>query len=70
MYVNNCDIIVWIEMNVLTHSGWGTVCAEIMTLFVFFSGCILRLPIWGDPADDNCFDDEPYWEVRDESLQP
>lgn len=40
-----------------------------MTLFVFFSGCILRLPIWGDAADDNCFDDEPYWEVRDDSLQ-
>uniref|UniRef100_A0A3Q3KNV3 Ammonium transporter AmtB-like domain-containing protein n=1 Tax=Monopterus albus TaxID=43700 RepID=A0A3Q3KNV3_MONAL len=33
-------------------------------------GCILRLPIWGDPADDNCFDDEVYWEVRDKSLQP
>nr|XP_040019620.1 ammonium transporter Rh type C isoform X1 [Gasterosteus aculeatus aculeatus] len=29
-------------------------------------GCILRLPIWGDPADDNCFDDETYWEVPDE----
>uniref|UniRef100_A0A8C3B2E8 Rh family C glycoprotein n=1 Tax=Cyclopterus lumpus TaxID=8103 RepID=A0A8C3B2E8_CYCLU len=29
-------------------------------------GCILRLPIWGDPADDNCFDDEPYWELPDE----
>ncbi|TNN87808.1 Ammonium transporter Rh type C [Liparis tanakae] len=31
-------------------------------------GCILRLPIWGDPADDNCFDDEPYWQVRDDSF--
>uniref|UniRef100_A0A3Q1J5P7 Ammonium transporter AmtB-like domain-containing protein n=1 Tax=Anabas testudineus TaxID=64144 RepID=A0A3Q1J5P7_ANATE len=28
-------------------------------------GAILRLPIWGDPADDNCFNDEVYWEVRD-----
>uniref|UniRef100_A0A8C5DPM1 Ammonium transporter AmtB-like domain-containing protein n=1 Tax=Gouania willdenowi TaxID=441366 RepID=A0A8C5DPM1_GOUWI len=26
-------------------------------------GFILRLPIWGDPADDNCFNDEPYWEM-------
>uniref|UniRef100_A0A8B9KRI5 Ammonium transporter AmtB-like domain-containing protein n=1 Tax=Astyanax mexicanus TaxID=7994 RepID=A0A8B9KRI5_ASTMX len=26
-------------------------------------GFILRLPIWGDVADDNCFDDEVYWEV-------
>lgn len=29
-----------------------------------FKGFILRFPIWGDPADDNCFDDEVYWEVR------
>lgn len=28
-------------------------------------GLILRLPIWGDPADDNCYDDEVYWEVRE-----
>lgn len=27
-------------------------------------GFILKFPIWGDPADDNCFDDEAYWEVR------
>lgn len=40
-----------------------------MALFVFSSGCILRLPIWGDPADDNCFDDEPYWEVRNETIK-
>ncbi|CAF99542.1 unnamed protein product, partial [Tetraodon nigroviridis] len=26
-------------------------------------GFILKFPIWGDPADDNCFDDEAYWEV-------
>lgn len=45
------------------------VCVELMTLFVFSSGCILRLPIWGDSADDNCFDDEPYWEVRNETIK-
>lgn len=28
------------------------------------TGFILKFPIWGDPADDNCFDDEAYWEVR------
>lgn len=32
--------------------------------FVFLSGLILKIPIWGDPADDNCYDDEVYWEVR------
>uniref|UniRef100_A0A8D0A357 Rh family C glycoprotein n=1 Tax=Sander lucioperca TaxID=283035 RepID=A0A8D0A357_SANLU len=29
-------------------------------------GCILRLPIWGDPADDNCFNDEAYWELPED----
>uniref|UniRef100_A0A4W4H7W6 Ammonium transporter AmtB-like domain-containing protein n=1 Tax=Electrophorus electricus TaxID=8005 RepID=A0A4W4H7W6_ELEEL len=27
-------------------------------------GLILRMPIWGDVTDDNCFNDEFYWEVR------
>uniref|UniRef100_A0A8C4Z772 Rh family C glycoprotein n=1 Tax=Gadus morhua TaxID=8049 RepID=A0A8C4Z772_GADMO len=31
-----------------------------------FVGCILRLPIWGDPADEDCFDDQFYWEVNQE----
>ncbi|KAF4081255.1 hypothetical protein AMELA_G00159300 [Ameiurus melas] len=26
-------------------------------------GLILRMPIWGSVADDNCFEDEVYWEV-------
>ncbi|XP_056606858.1 rh family, C glycoprotein, like 1 [Triplophysa dalaica] len=29
-------------------------------------GGILKLPIWGDPADANCFDDEVYWELPDD----
>ncbi|XP_039994101.1 ammonium transporter Rh type C 2 [Xiphias gladius] len=34
-------------------------------------GLILRFPIWGDPADDNCFEDEVYWEVpEDEETIP
>ncbi|XP_062404972.1 rh family, C glycoprotein a [Sardina pilchardus] len=35
-------------------------------------GLVLRLPIWGDPADDNCFDDEVYWELPEdeESIPP
>ncbi|KAM9409758.1 ammonium transporter Rh type C 2-like [Pholidichthys leucotaenia] len=35
-------------------------------------GFILRFPIWADPADDNCFDDEAYWEVPEdeETLLP
>lgn len=31
--------------------------------FCVLTGFILKFPIWGDPADDNCFDDEAYWEV-------
>ncbi|XP_063078416.1 ammonium transporter Rh type C 1-like [Engraulis encrasicolus] len=27
-------------------------------------GLVLKLPIWGDVADDQCFDDTYYWEVR------
>ncbi|XP_038603480.1 ammonium transporter Rh type C isoform X2 [Tachyglossus aculeatus] len=26
-------------------------------------GVILKFPLWGDPADENCFEDEVYWEV-------
>ncbi|XP_061820144.1 rh family, C glycoprotein a [Nerophis lumbriciformis] len=32
-------------------------------------GLILRIPIWGDPADDNCFEDEVYWEVPEEDEE-
>ncbi|TRY87255.1 hypothetical protein DNTS_031756 [Danionella cerebrum] len=37
-----------------------------------FVGMVLKLPIWGDPADENCFDDEIYWEVPEdeESVPP
>ncbi|XP_030645751.1 ammonium transporter Rh type C-like 2 isoform X1 [Chanos chanos] len=37
-----------------------------------FVGFILKLPIWGDVADENCFDDEFYWEVpeEEESIPP
>ncbi|XP_032906036.1 ammonium transporter Rh type C [Amblyraja radiata] len=31
-------------------------------------GFILKLPIWGDPPDENCFEDEVYWEVPEDSL--
>ncbi|XP_037691270.1 ammonium transporter Rh type C [Choloepus didactylus] len=26
-------------------------------------GIILKLPVWGQPADENCFEDAVYWEV-------
>ncbi|KAL4630569.1 ammonium transporter Rh type A [Arapaima gigas] len=30
------------------------------------TGLIIRLPIWGQPPDQNCFDDSIYWEVPEE----
>lgn len=33
-------------------------------------GAILKLPIWGDPADENCFEDDVYWEVRRGAARP
>ncbi|XP_019495636.1 PREDICTED: ammonium transporter Rh type C [Hipposideros armiger] len=32
-------------------------------------GMILKLPIWGQPADENCFDDTVYWEVPEEEKK-
>ncbi|MBN3279663.1 RHAG protein, partial [Polyodon spathula] len=32
-------------------------------------GFILRLPIWGQPPDQNCFDDSIYWEVPEEEEE-
>ncbi|KAL2791058.1 ammonium transporter Rh type C [Daubentonia madagascariensis] len=29
-------------------------------------GLILRLPFWGQAADENCFDDGVYWEIPEE----
>lgn len=29
-------------------------------------GFILKLPIWGAPADTQCFSDQPYWELPDD----
>ncbi|XP_067840575.1 ammonium transporter Rh type A-like [Heptranchias perlo] len=29
------------------------------------TGFILRIPFWGQPSDQNCFDDQIYWEVPD-----
>lgn len=28
------------------------------------AGLIMKLPCWGQPPDQNCFDDSLYWEVK------
>ncbi|CAN9507890.1 unnamed protein product [Ophioblennius macclurei] len=33
------------------------------------TGLIMRLPFWGQPPDQNCFDDSLYWEVPEEEEE-
>uniref|UniRef100_A0A672GHQ3 Ammonium transporter Rh type A n=1 Tax=Salarias fasciatus TaxID=181472 RepID=A0A672GHQ3_SALFA len=33
------------------------------------TGLIMRLPFWGQPPDQNCFDDSIYWEVPEEEEE-
>uniref|UniRef100_A0A7N8X524 Ammonium transporter Rh type A n=1 Tax=Mastacembelus armatus TaxID=205130 RepID=A0A7N8X524_9TELE len=33
------------------------------------TGLIMKLPIWGQPPDQNCFDDSIYWEVPQEEEE-
>ncbi|XP_028997249.1 ammonium transporter Rh type A [Betta splendens] len=33
------------------------------------TGLIMKLPIWGQPPDQNCFDDAVYWEVPEEEEE-
>ncbi|KAL4641896.1 ammonium transporter Rh type C 1-like [Arapaima gigas] len=57
---------------VVPHVQGGYQAAGLCVALVFgvgggvIVGTILKLPIWGDPADDNCFDDEVYWELPED----
>ncbi|XP_066503302.1 ammonium transporter Rh type C 2-like isoform X4 [Hoplias malabaricus] len=53
-------------------SGRGAVCGSPVRTGRWHVGGILKLPIWGDPEDDDCFDDEVYWEMPEdeESIPP
>ncbi|XP_063304962.1 ammonium transporter Rh type C isoform X1 [Pelobates fuscus] len=44
------------------------ICVSLAFAFVggTIVGIILRLPFWGDPSDENCFEDAIYWEVPNE----
>ncbi|XP_035277149.1 ammonium transporter Rh type A [Anguilla anguilla] len=33
------------------------------------TGLIMKLPVWGQPPDQNCFDDSIYWEVPEEEEE-
>ncbi|XP_051952230.1 ammonium transporter Rh type A-like [Xyrauchen texanus] len=34
-----------------------------------FTGLIMKIPFWGQPPDQNCFDDSIYWEVPEEEKE-
>ncbi|XP_010769887.1 ammonium transporter Rh type A-like [Notothenia coriiceps] len=34
-----------------------------------FTGLIMKLPFWGQPPDQNCYDDSLYWEVPAEEEE-
>ncbi|XP_068428769.1 rh family, C glycoprotein a [Clinocottus analis] len=64
------------DRTVLTQGGFQAAGTCVAIAFGVVGGAavglVLRLPIWGDPADDNCYDDEVYWEVPEdeESIPP
>ncbi|XP_059206911.1 rh family, C glycoprotein a [Centropristis striata] len=66
----------FVNRTVLTQGGYQAAGTCVAIAFGLVGGalvgCILRFPIWADPADDNCFDDEAYWEVPEdeESIPP
>ncbi|XP_023383452.1 ammonium transporter Rh type A isoform X1 [Pteropus vampyrus] len=61
--------IAAVAMGVSDKSTWAMQAAalgsSIGTAVVggIFTGLILKLPIWGQPLDQNCYDDSVYWEV-------
>uniref|UniRef100_A0A8D0MKU1 Ammonium transporter Rh type A n=1 Tax=Sus scrofa TaxID=9823 RepID=A0A8D0MKU1_PIG len=34
------------------------------------TGLILKIPIWGQPSDENCYEDSVYWEVLYQASAP
>ncbi|XP_030045553.1 ammonium transporter Rh type C [Microcaecilia unicolor] len=44
------------------------ICVSLAFAFVGGTavGLVLKLPIWGAPSDENCFEDAVYWEVLEE----
>ncbi|XP_056464311.1 rh family, C glycoprotein a [Gadus chalcogrammus] len=64
------------DRTVGTQGGFqAAACCVAIAFGIVGGGCVglvLKIPIWGDPADDNCYDDEAYWEVPedDESIPP
>uniref|UniRef100_A0A8C1MDX4 Ammonium transporter Rh type C-like 2 n=1 Tax=Cyprinus carpio TaxID=7962 RepID=A0A8C1MDX4_CYPCA len=69
--VNTFDFKGSFANRVPTIQG-GYQAAGLCVALCFGIGGGILLPIWGDPADENCYDDEIYWEVPEdeESVPP
>ncbi|KAM4676522.1 ammonium transporter Rh type C isoform 2-T2 [Discoglossus pictus] len=57
-----------------TQGGYQAAGIFVSLAFAFVGGTIvgfiLKLPIWGDPSDENCFEDGVYWELPSDEEQP
>nr|XP_033776503.1 ammonium transporter Rh type C [Geotrypetes seraphini] len=47
------------------------ICVSLAFAFVggTLVGLVLKLPFWGDPSDENCFNDAVYWELAEEDEE-
>uniref|UniRef100_A0AAQ5ZYT1 Ammonium transporter AmtB-like domain-containing protein n=1 Tax=Amphiprion ocellaris TaxID=80972 RepID=A0AAQ5ZYT1_AMPOC len=75
LVINCCFFVLFANRSVGTQGGFQAAGTCVSIAFGLVGGAIvgfiLRFPIWGDPADDNCYDDEVYWEVpEDEETLP
>ncbi|KAM9311918.1 ammonium transporter Rh type C [Gastrophryne carolinensis] len=56
-----------------TQGGYQAAGIFVSLAFAFVGGTLvglfLKLPIWGDPSDENCFDDAVYWELPEEDPE-
>uniref|UniRef100_A0A8C5MFJ5 Rh family C glycoprotein n=1 Tax=Leptobrachium leishanense TaxID=445787 RepID=A0A8C5MFJ5_9ANUR len=63
----------WANRSPSTQGGYQAagICVSLAFAFVggTIVGLILKLPIWGEPADENCFEDAVYWEIPNEEEE-
>ncbi|XP_073424799.1 ammonium transporter Rh type C isoform X2 [Dendrobates tinctorius] len=55
------------------QGGYQAAGIAVSLAFAFVGGTVvglfLKLPFWGEPSDENCFDDVVYWEVPGEEEE-
>ncbi|XP_008584244.1 PREDICTED: ammonium transporter Rh type A [Galeopterus variegatus] len=58
-----CVITVYASSSLAKHRGKLDMHHNVTYFPSTFTGLILKIPIWGQPLDQNCYDDSVYWEV-------